>query len=74
MTTASIQHVTFIAPDITCGHCVAKAQDAVRDLEGVTAAFASVETKFVDVDFDSTKITADQVAAALSKAGYPVRS
>jgi copper chaperone len=73
MTTATREHVTFIAPDITCGHCVAKAQDAVRHLDGVIAAYANAETRFVDVDFDPTKITADKVAAALSEAGYPVR-
>lgn len=73
MTTATKEHVTFIAPDITCGHCVAKVQNVVRDLDGVTAAFANAETKFVDVDFDPTKTTAEKVAAALSEAGYPVR-
>jgi copper chaperone CopZ len=73
MTTATTEHVTFIAPDITCGHCVAKAQDAVRNLEGVTAAFANAETRFVDVDFDPTRITVETVAAALRDAGFPVR-
>lgn len=73
MTTATKEHVTFIAPDITCGHCVAKAQDAVRGLDGVIAAHANAETKFVDVDFDQTKISADNIATALREAGYPVR-
>jgi copper chaperone len=73
MTTGTIEHVTFIAPDITCGHCVAKVQDAIRKLDGVKSGHASAETRFVDVDFDPEIVTAEQVAAALAQAGYPVR-
>lgn len=70
---STIEHVTFRAPNITCGHCVRNAQEAVRDLEGVIEAHASAETRFVDVDFDPAVISLEQLGAALAAAGYPVQ-
>jgi copper chaperone len=70
---AVIQEVTLIAPDISCGHCVATVQKALGPLEGVTRVEASAETKHVVVDFDPTRITVDRLEAALDDAGYPVQ-
>lgn len=73
MTATAVDHVTFIVPDLTCGHCVAKVQDAVRVVDGVVSAHASVETRFVDVDFDPDMVSAEDVARVLAAAGYPVK-
>jgi copper chaperone len=67
------QEVTFVAPDISCGHCVATVQMALSPLEGVNRVEASAETKHVVVDFDPTRITIDRLEAALDDAGYPVQ-
>ena len=74
MTATAVDHVTFIAPNLTCGHCVAKVQDAARKVSGVVSVQASAETRFIDVDFDPQMVTAETVAQALTEAGYPVRA
>jgi copper chaperone len=70
---AVTQEVTLVAPDISCGHCVATVQKALIPLEGVNRVEASVETKHVVVDFDPNRITIDRLEAALDDAGYPVQ-
>lgn len=73
MTASTVEHVTFIVPDLTCGHCVAKVQDAAQAVEGVVSVHASAETRFVDIDFDPAIVTSEDVAQALAAAGYPVK-
>ncbi len=71
MTTATNEHVTLLAPAISCGHCVAKVQNVVSGIAGVERVQASVETKFVDVDFDPAVTSVEAISAALASAGYP---
>lgn len=73
MTTATTQHVTLLAPDISCGHCVGTVQQALRNHDGVTHVMANAETKFVDVDFDPTVTSIERISATLAEAGYPAR-
>jgi len=70
---AVTQEVTLIAPDISCGHCVATVQKALSLLEGVNRVEASAETKQVIVDFDPSRISLDRLESALDDAGYPVQ-
>ncbi len=74
MSTATTEHVTLIAPDISCGHCVSTVQEALGKHEGVKLAMANAETKFVDVDFDPTVTTVEKLSATLAEAGYPVKA
>ena len=73
MTLLTTHHVTYIAPAISCGHCVGKVQNAVRSLEGVVEVQASVETRFVDIDFDPSVVTPEAIEQALAAAGFPVQ-
>ncbi len=68
----SIDHVILTAPDISCEHCVATVEQAVRALDGVTSVTASADTKVVDVVFDSSLLSQPEIEAALSGAGYPI--
>jgi len=74
MSTTTSEHVTLLAPDISCGHCVSTVQDALGKQEGVKLAMANAETKLVDVDFDPTVTTVEQISSTLAEAGYPVKS
>jgi copper chaperone len=69
----STQEITFVAPDISCGHCVATVQKALSPLDGVERVEASAETKQVLVDFDPARISVDRLESALDDAGYPVQ-
>lgn len=73
MATQASAHVTYITPDITCGHCVSKVQDALRQLGGVLDVHANVETRMVDVAFDPAVVSPDRIQQVLAEAGYPTR-
>lgn len=68
---APMETVTLIAPDISCGHCVATVQDAVGKIEGVQEVTASAETRQVFVQFDTDRTNLDDITRALEDAGYP---
>jgi copper chaperone len=67
-----MEHVTVTAPDISCDHCVATVKEAVGALPGVSSVEADPESKRVEIDFDSGRVSLTQIAAALEEAGYPV--
>jgi copper ion binding protein len=68
-----MEHVTVTAPDISCGHCVVSIKDAVGTLPGVASVEANLDTKRVEIDFDSGRVSLAQIEAALDEAGYPVQ-
>jgi len=74
MASATTEHVTLLAPDISCAHCVATVQGALGEQDGVATAIANAETKLVDVDYDPAVTSVEQISATLEEAGYPVKA
>lgn len=68
----AINTVTLVAPDISCGHCVATVKEAVGALAGVHQVEADPATKRVEVAFDPDRVSLDQIEVALDEAGYQV--
>lgn len=68
----SIQTVVLNAPDIHCGHCVAKIQRALGGLAGVSDVTASPASKHVSVSFDPSCVSVADISARLNDEGYPV--
>lgn len=66
------QQIKLLAPDISCGHCVATVEREVGALEGVDSVTANEETKEVSVAFDPTRVSVPQIKETLSGSGYPV--
>jgi copper chaperone CopZ len=73
MTTSTTEHITLLAPDISCGHCVSTVQQALSQHEGVSQVLASAETKFVDVDYNPAVTSVESISDVLKEAGYPVK-
>lgn len=67
------QVTTLTAPDISCGHCVNAIQERLGNLEGVNSVIASADTKQIDLSFDPTKVSLEQIKAELDDEGYPVQ-
>jgi copper chaperone len=63
---------TFVVPDVSCGHCKSAIESALQPIDGVSRAAVDVDAKKVDVAFDESVVTRDQVVAAIEGAGYPV--
>jgi copper chaperone len=71
---STLQQTTLVAPDISCGHCVATVQKEVGALQGVRSVSASAETKQIEVAFDPNAVSLDQIRETLDEAGYPVQA
>lgn len=68
----SVETITLNVPDISCGHCVAKVNQAVGELVGVSEVNASAATKKVTIAFDPHCVSVADIAARMKDAGYPV--
>ena len=56
---------------MSCGHCVSAVTDALSALEGVS--LASIRIGRAELSYDAGKLTPDQIAAAVTEAGYRAR-
>lgn len=55
---------------MACGHCEIAVQDAIRRLPGVVKAKASKRKKQAEVTYDETRVTLDEIVAAVNATGY----
>ncbi|AXE55152.1 heavy-metal-associated domain-containing protein [Aurantimicrobium sp. MWH-Uga1] len=60
---------SFTATGMTCQHCVASVTKEVSELDHVTSVTVDLPTGKVTVESDAP-IPADEVIAAIDKAGY----
>lgn len=61
---------TFEAPALYGDHHVSEVQRILKELPGIEEVYASSAFQVIEVAFDETKITADQIAARLEEEGY----
>jgi len=55
---------------MTCGHCQAKVEKALKSVNGVYSAVIDLPDGEAEVDFDDDSVTTDQLVAAIVRAGY----
>jgi len=55
---------------MTCGHCQAKVEQALRGMAGVFTAVVDLPDGEAEVDFDDDGTTVDQLIGAVERAGY----
>lgn len=60
----------FTVNGMKCMHCKASVEGALKALDGVSGAEASLEDKCVAVDFDETRVSAEQMQSAVAGAGH----
>ena len=63
--------ISYTIPAIHCGHCTHTIEMELRDLEGVKAVKASLESKGVEISFEPPA-TEDKIRALLAEINYPV--
>lgn len=66
--------VTLEAPDISCDHCIGSIEKAVARLSGVRFISGDPEKKAVKLDYDPSRATMEEIAAAMEEEGYPVKA
>lgn len=57
---------------MNCGSCVFAVENSIKDLDGVTKADADLESGTVDLEFDSDKVSIDDINEAVKEAGFTV--
>ena len=55
---------------MTCGHCQAKVEQALKGIAGVYSAIVDLQDGEAEIDFNDDSITTQQLMAAVMKAGY----
>jgi copper chaperone CopZ len=66
--------ITLVAPDISCGHCVATVQEVAGEQPGVVSVTADASTKQVTLVIDPAQASLPTIKEALAEAGYPAQS
>ena len=64
------QTLTWQVSGMHCSSCSILIDEAVEDLAGVTTSSTSLKKKRTTVSFNPEHCTADQIAAAITEAGY----
>ncbi len=61
---------TFTIPDMTCSNCAMKLESLEDTLEGVKEINASYHRLEMVIEYDESKLTDEQIVAAVKKKGY----
>lgn len=67
-----IEKSTLTVEGMTCNHCKAAVEKAVRALPGVMAAEVDLPAKTLKIDYDPAKSSLDDIKKAVDDAGYKV--
>lgn len=61
---------TLSVSGMSCGHCVAKVEDALKGVKGVFGASVDLEAGTAEVDFDDARTSPEDLVDAVMRAGY----
>lgn len=62
--------VSYVIPNISCGHCVKTIQNEVSELQGVSKVQVDQLTKIANISFDSPA-SEEKIKALLAEINYP---
>ena len=63
---------TLRVPDMHCGHCKAAVEGELSKLSGLQRANADLQKGTVEVSYDESWVSAEQLKGAIEEAGYTV--
>jgi copper chaperone len=58
---------------MTCGHCQAKVEKALKGVTGVYSAIVDLPDGEAEIDFDDDQVTTEQLLTAVTKVGYSAK-
>ncbi|MGL3067095.1 MULTISPECIES: copper chaperone CopZ [Planococcaceae] len=67
-----MQTKTLDVRGMTCGHCKISVEGALKGLEGVSAAEVDLNSGKVEVTYDESKISSENMKEAVEEQGYDV--
>jgi copper chaperone len=63
---------TFNVPDMSCGHCKVAVEGELSKLAGVERSNAELEKGTVEISYDESRVSEEQLKGAIEDAGYAV--
>ncbi|WP_010290060.1 copper chaperone CopZ [Kurthia massiliensis] len=67
-----MQNVTLNVQGMSCGHCVKAVESSVGELNGIETVNVNLDDAKVDVAFDDTKVSIDDIKETIEDQGYDV--
>ncbi|HEY8743259.1 MAG TPA: heavy-metal-associated domain-containing protein [Chloroflexota bacterium] len=64
----------LMVPDISCEHCERAIKGALTPVEGVQRVSVDIPGKQVQVEFDQSQVSVEQMKVILQEEDYPVAS
>ena len=74
MARVKMEKATIALGGMTCGHCVATVESALKGVGGVRAASVDLDTQTAIVEFDPSSASLPMMETAVVEAGYAPRS
>ena len=68
--TMTTKEATLRIPALHCGNCAKSVTRILEALPGVEVTRTELEAKLVDIGFDESAISMDQIREALDEVGY----
>lgn len=66
-----MQQTVLTAPKMSCGHCKMAVESAAGSIAGVSEVKADPQTKKIEVSYDETVVSLEEIKKAIAAAGYP---
>ena len=67
-----MSEIKLSVPDIHCDHCKMSIEGALSEIDGVGSAAVAIDQRAVEVSYDGSERTFDQIVAAIEAQGYEV--
>lgn len=67
-----MQNVTLKVQGMSCGHCVNSIEGSVGQLEGVSQVSVKLDDAQVEVTFNESQVSLDQIKETIEDQGYEV--
>jgi copper chaperone len=67
-----MEKVTLNVSGMSCGHCEKAVKGALMELDGVTNVVVHLADGKVDVEFEPSKVSINQLKEAIEEQGYDV--
>jgi copper chaperone len=67
-----MENVTLNVKGMSCGHCVKAVEGSVGELGGVSQVKVNLENGTVDVEFNNSEVTLEQIKESIDDQGYDV--
>lgn len=73
VTAVATTHTLLRAEGFSCPSCVDKIQKQVGRIDGVERVVVHFSSARIEIDHDVSKVSVDELVAAVARAGYPAR-